>query len=68
MDSSSQIHALYEIRVIDGKTFDAEKRAAPPLANAQATRLAGPSRPVDESFSPGAGDPARNESLRRAIA
>jgi hypothetical protein len=67
MDSSSQIHALYEIRVIDGKTFDViEKRAAPPLANAQA-RLAGPSRAVDESFSPGAGDPAQNENLRRAI-
>jgi hypothetical protein len=68
MDSSSQIHALYEIRVIDGKTFDViEKRAAPPLANAQAAKLAGPSRPVDQSFSPGAGDPARNENLRRAI-
>jgi hypothetical protein len=68
MDSSSQIHALYEIRVIDGKTFDViERQAAPPLANAQAAKLAGPSRPVDQSFSPAAGDPARNENLRKAI-
>jgi len=37
------------------------------LTNAQAARLAGPSRPVDESFSQGAGDPARNENLRKAI-
>ena len=68
LETSNQIHALYEIRVIDGKTFDViEKRAAPPLDNAQATKLAGPSRAVDESFSPGTGDPARNENLHRAI-
>jgi hypothetical protein len=69
LDTSNQIHALYEIRVIDGKTFDViEKRAAAPLDNAEAARLAGPSRLVDESFSPGTGDPARNENLHRAIA
>ena len=68
LDTANQIHALYEIRVIDGKTFDViEKRAAPPLDNAQAAKLAGPSRSVDESFSPGAGDPARNENLRKSI-
>jgi hypothetical protein len=68
LDASNRIHALYEIRVIDGKTLDViEKRAAPPLDNAEAGRLAGPSRMVDESFSPNAGDPARNENLHRAI-
>jgi hypothetical protein len=68
LETSNQIHALYEIRVIDGKTFDViEKRAAAPLDNAQAARLAGPSRPVDESFSPSSGHPARNDRLRRAI-
>src|ERR1700694_4576189 len=68
MASYSQIHALYEIRVIDGKTFDViEKRVAPPLDNAAEVRLPGPSRVVDESFSLSAGDPVRNEKLHGAI-
>lgn len=59
------IHALYEIRVIDGKTFEViEKRAASPFDNTEAIRLAGPSRSVDESF----GGPATSERLRAAIA
>ena len=68
LESYSQIHALYEIRVIDGKTFDViEKRTAPPLDNAAEVRLPGPSRVVDESFSLSAGDPVRNEKLHGAI-
>jgi hypothetical protein len=68
MASYSQVHALYEIRVIDGKSFDIiEKMAAAPLDNAGAVRLPGPSRLVDENFSPGAGDPTRNENLHGAI-
>jgi hypothetical protein len=68
LESSNQVHALYEIRVIDGKTFDLiEKRAAAPLDNAQPARLAGPSGPVEESFSAGGGDPARNENLRKSV-
>src|ERR1700733_11629156 len=63
MESYSQIHALYEIRVIDGKTFDViEKMTAPPLDDAGAVRLAGPSRTIDGSVA-GAGDPAQNERL-----
>jgi hypothetical protein len=66
--SYSQIHALYEIRVIDGKTFDViEKRAAPPLDNVETIRLAGPSRLIDETFSPNNGDPVQNEKLHGAI-
>jgi hypothetical protein len=66
--SYSQIHALYEISVIDGKTFDViEKVAAPPLDGAAAARIPGPSRQVDESLSPAAGDPVRNENLHGAI-
>jgi hypothetical protein len=66
--SYSQIHALYEIRVFDGKSFDViEKMAAQPLENAERIGLTGPSRLVDESFSPGTGDPARNENLHGAI-
>jgi hypothetical protein len=69
MASYNQIHALYEIRVFNGKTFDViEKRAAPPLDDAGAVRIAGPSRMIDESFSPNTGDPAQNERLHTAIA
>jgi hypothetical protein len=66
--SYSQIHVLYEIRVYDGKTFDViEKRSAPPLDDAVEVKLPGPTRQVDDSYSPSAGDPTRNENLRRAI-
>lgn len=59
------IHALYEVRVIEGKSFDViEKRAAAPLDNTGTMRLAGPSGPVDEAFE----GPASNERLRAAIA
>src|SRR3984893_7342437 len=65
MASYSQIHALYEIRVFDGKTFDV--MTAPPLDDVGAVRIAGPSRMLDESFAPGAGDPAQNEKLHAAV-
>jgi hypothetical protein len=66
--SYSEIHVLYEIRVYDGKTFDViEKMAAPPLDNGLTVGFGGPSRLVDESFSPSASDPARNENLHGAI-
>jgi hypothetical protein len=68
LESYHQIHALYEIRVFDGKTFDViEKMAAPPLDNAAQVRLAGPSQTVDPSFAPSTGDPSRNEKLHAAI-
>jgi hypothetical protein len=61
-ESYSQIYALYEIRVVDGKTFDViEKLAAGPLDNASSVRLPGPSRLVDAKFD------ARDENLRPAI-
>src|SRR5258708_27424716 len=66
--SYNEIHVLDEIRVYDGKSFDViEKMAAQPLDNAERIGLTGPSRVVDESFSPGSGDPARNENLHGAI-
>jgi len=68
LESNNQIHALYEIRVFDGKTLDViEKVTAPPLDDVGAVRIAGPSRAMDESFAPSAGDPARNEKLHAAI-
>jgi hypothetical protein len=67
--SYNQIHVLYEIRVFDGKSFDViEKMAAPPLDDVGAVTIAGPSRMIDESLSPGSGDPAQNEKLHAAIA
>ena len=61
-ESYNQIHALYEIRVIDGKTFGViEKLAAGPLDNASDVRLPGPARLIDANFD------ARDENLRRAI-
>jgi hypothetical protein len=68
LESYNQVHALYEIRVFDGRTFDViEKMTAPPLDDVGAVRIAGPSRTIDESYSPGAGDPAQNEKLHAAI-
>jgi hypothetical protein len=58
------IHALYEVRVIDGKTFDViEKRVASPLGNSETIRLQGPSQIVDGTFD----GPAGIEKLRAAI-
>jgi hypothetical protein len=68
LESYNQVHALYEIRVFDGKTFDViEKMTAPPLDDVGVVRLAGPSRTIDESFTPSAGNPAQNEKLHAAI-
>ncbi|RZN07088.1 hypothetical protein CWO91_28675 [Bradyrhizobium genosp. SA-3] len=59
------IHALYEIRVIEGKSFDViEKRAAAPLDNTGTMRIAGPSGAIDDTFD----GPASSERLRAAIA
>jgi hypothetical protein len=67
MESYSAIHALYEIRVVDGKTFDIiEKMAAGPLDNTTDPRLAGPSRLLDGTVSIGAD--TVDENLHRAIA
>jgi hypothetical protein len=66
-ESYSQLYALYEIRVVDGKTFDViEKRAAPPLDNTGHVRLPGPSRAVDGTIANGAVD-SGNQALRQAV-
>jgi hypothetical protein len=56
--SSNHIHALYEIRVIDGKTFDVIEKMAAPSLDDVGVRIAGPSRTIDETFAPGTGNPA----------
>jgi hypothetical protein len=66
--SYPQIHALYMVRLIDGHEFNLiAKRSASPLDNTEVVRLAGPSRPVDDSFLPTANDAVRNEQLKAAI-
>jgi len=62
LESFSLIHALYEIRVVDGRTFDIiEKLAAGPSDSASSVRLAGPSLVTDASFD------APDETLHRAV-
>ncbi|MGT2501476.1 hypothetical protein ACVOMS_12800 [Bradyrhizobium guangxiense] len=59
------IHALYEVRVIDGKSFDViEKRAAAPLDNTGTVHIGGPSSQVDDTFDV----PTSGDRLRAAIA
>jgi hypothetical protein len=63
-----QIHTLYEIKVFDGHTFKLlETRPAAPLDNIDVRRLAGPSKTVDASYMPSAGDPVQNEKLKATI-
>jgi hypothetical protein len=66
--SSSQIHALYAIRLLDGHDYKViAKGSASPLNNTEMDRLAGPSRLVDDSFLPAANDMLRNDKLKAAI-
>lgn len=62
LESFDLLHALYEIRVVDGKTFDIiEKLAAGPLDNAASVRLPGPSLVIDAGFD------EQNDNLHRAV-
>lgn len=62
LESFDLLHALYEIRVVDGKTFDIiEKLAASPLDNASSVRLSGPSRLIEVGFD------EQNDNLHRAV-
>jgi hypothetical protein len=61
-DSFNLLHALYEVRVVDGRTFDIiEKLAAGPADGASSVRLAGPSLVTDA-----AGD-VQDEHLRSGL-
>lgn len=62
------VHALYEIDVIDGHTFDViERRRATPLEKVESARLAGPSHAVDEADMPLSGDATPNAKLREVV-
>lgn len=62
LESFSLLHALYEIRVVDGRAFDIiERLPAGPSDAASSVRLAGPSLVIDGKVD----EP--DETLRRAI-
>lgn len=62
LESFGLLHALYEIRVVDGRTFDIiEKLAAGPLDGASSVGLAGPSLVTDADVG------EADEKLHRAI-
>ena len=62
LESFDLLHALYEVRVVDGKTFDViEKVVAGPAVDASIVRLPGPSLVIGANFD------RRDENLRRAI-
>jgi hypothetical protein len=68
LSSYNQIHALYEIGIVDGQTFEViKKRAASPLNNEDITRVGGPSRLVEMTSEPGPENFDPNDSLRTAI-
>src|SRR3984893_8108890 len=69
MESYNQVHVLYEIRVVDGKTFEViEKMTAPPLDDGGQITIAGPSRRIDEISPADTRNPPENHPLPAAIA
>jgi hypothetical protein len=67
MTTTDQVHALYEIRLFDGKTHEViERLVAPPLDSSGAVRIAGPSRIIDAPLAPDA-HPAQDDRLRADI-
>jgi hypothetical protein len=68
LNSYNQIHALYLVTVVDGRTFSVlERRSAAPLDNTEIVRLGGPSRMVDNTMLPAETGAAGNEKLKDAV-
>jgi hypothetical protein len=66
--SSTLVHALYTITLIAGNDFHViAKRSAPPPANTEVLRIAGPCRVVDDTFLPTVDNAAQNEKLKGAV-
>jgi hypothetical protein len=67
-DSSTQLHALYTVRVIDGHALGVvDKRSAAPLDDGEMTRLEGPSHLVDAPNLPTTDDVAGDEKMKAAV-
>jgi hypothetical protein len=68
LNTYTQVHALYVVRVIDGHSFKMiDKRSAVPLNNTDMVRLAGPTRLADDTFVPTIGGVIENEKLKAAV-
>jgi hypothetical protein len=66
--SSTQLHALYMITVIDGHTFKViGKQQAGPLESDELFRLKGPSREIGADLLPAAQDPGGSQELKAAV-
>ena len=66
-DSSTIVHALYVVRVIDGHSFRTiDRKSASPVDNS-IVRLAGPSRVFDAAGLPTISDPLQNEALKTTV-
>jgi hypothetical protein len=68
LGSYNQVHALYVVRVFDGRTFTMlDQWSASPLDSTEIVRLRGPSRTVDDTLLPAGMQPAENEKLKAAV-
>jgi hypothetical protein len=68
LGSTTVLHALYTIHVIDGHSFKViSKRAASPLENAGVFRMAGPSREIEAELASAAQNPAASEAVKAAV-
>jgi hypothetical protein len=66
--SSTVLHALYTVHVIDGHSFKViSKRNATPVENSSVFRLAGPSREIDAELASAAQSPAASEAVKAAV-
>jgi hypothetical protein len=66
--SSTQLHALYRVTVIDGHTLQViDKRTAAPGGGGEMFSLAGPSREVGADLVPAAQDPGGSNQLKAAV-
>ncbi len=68
LGSSTVLHALYVIRVIDAHSFEVTgRKSAAPVDSASIIRLPGPSRMIETSLVPSSSaDVASNEALKAA--
>jgi hypothetical protein len=66
--SSAQLHALYAVTVIDGRTLTVlGVRTASTTGQAELFRLAGPSREIGADLLSAGSDPAGSDRLRAAV-
>ena len=66
--SSTALHALYTVTIVDGHTMKViGTRSASPADNTELFRLSGPSREIDAGLMPAAANPGSSEQLKAAV-